>query len=144
MIFPLRQFHPHLHHHVLRQIQHFSFNPRYQIQPHCQYLIADVLPKLGYCFLHGWVFFQVDLDAVGNVEVAGFADVLDAVDQFAGHALGHQSGRKCNVERHGKWAVVGDQPAGDVFGGDFEIFQVQVEAGAADLQGIFFASFRWR
>ncbi len=87
------------------------------------------------------MFLQVNLDTVGYVEVAGFADVLDAVDQFAGHPFGLQFGREGDVECHGEQAIAGYQPAGDVLGGDFKVFQVQVKAAAIDVEDVFICFF---
>ncbi len=95
---------------------------------------------------------DLDTDAVRDFESRILADVLDAVDQFAGHALGTQVVGQRDVERHGQLAFGGHQPARHVFRRDFEVgrgdgdaFGAQVEdsfGGVLDFGDAFLREFR--
>ena len=72
---------------------------------------------------------QLDNDAVGDVE-ALLADVLYAVDQLAGYAFVNQLLGQRDVECHGERAVVGDDPAGNVLSGDFDVGEQHFAVGS--------------
>ena len=65
---------------------------------------------------------DLDADSVGYIQTAGFAQVLQSVDEFAGYTFLNQFGRQFDVERDGQHAVVHHEPAGHIFGQDFYIF----------------------
>ena len=64
--------------------------------------------------------YKVDQDAIGNIE-ALFTDGLDTIDQFAGHTLLLEFRGEGDIERHGKIALVGNDPTGDILSSDLYI-----------------------
>ena len=67
---------------------------------------------------------QLDADAVGNLEAALLAQVLDALYEFAGIAFVAELVGDGDVEGYGQGAVVGNRPAGDILAEDFHILQL--------------------
>ena len=63
-----------------------------------------------------------DRDVVGNLQAGVLAEVLDAVDEFAGHALLTELVGEFHLECYGEVALVGNEPAGDVLADDFHVF----------------------
>ena len=73
---------------------------------------------------------QCDGYAVGDLEAALLAQVLYALYELAGYALGTQLGGYGDVECHGEGAFAGDAPSRYVLAEDLDVFEVDGDAVA--------------
>ena len=72
--------------------------------------------------LHKFMIFDHDCYLISDIESALLPDILDPVDKLPGNTFISQFIGYGNIKGNGKFAIIGNLPAGNIFGDYLNIF----------------------
>ena len=68
------------------------------------------------------MIFNKNSYLIGDIKSILLPDILDPVDKLPGNAFIPQIIGNSNIKRNSKFAIIGNLPAGDIFGDNLNIF----------------------